>query len=174
MARCKRLFFALWPPTSVQECIVRSAGPAIQQGKPVARERLHLTLAFLGNVDHATAAALIANTQAIKGQDMPLTLLRLGYFHRARTMWLGPEDPPAALGELVAALHRVTRAAGIDSAARQFRPHVTLARSTTPPGVGSLSEPIHWRARHFSLTESTQVDGRPIYRDLAQYFLSAV
>ncbi len=53
-----RLFFALWPdpPTRTALAMLVDGLPLVG-GRRVPAENLHLTLAFLGNVDEGAAAA---------------------------------------------------------------------------------------------------------------------
>ena len=50
-----RLFFALWPPEDLSRALADGAEALARRfgGKPARRETIHLTLAFLGEVDAA-------------------------------------------------------------------------------------------------------------------------
>lgn len=169
MAERKRLFFCLWPPASVRKAIVQAADEAGIQGKRVAEARLHLTLAFLGDVDVATLERLLTHVNAINARAFDLQLDQLGYFARAQVVWLGPEQTPAALSALAAAVSRASANSGIPVGSQDFRAHVTLARRAAQPEQAAMTGPVFWPVRGFSLTESTQVNGAPVYRDLASW-----
>lgn len=170
----QRLFLALWPPAPVQAVIAECARQAADSGRLVPPKRLHLTLAFLGDVDSATRDALITRVAAIDAAAVDLTLARFGYFPRARIVWLGPRQAPDALLSLAAALRDAARAVGIRLPSSPFRPHVTLARLVGPPGARGADVSVRWQARHFSLSESVFHQGRAQYRDLARFPLSTV
>lgn len=123
-----RLFVALWPTPAVRDAIAawqgRWAWPA--GAKPVAAERLHLTLQFLGMVPEDRLPALAAALATVAVQ--PLT-----------TRWGRVQDwdgiavlRPLAMSGALQALHeacgRAVQAAGLPTEARRFRPHLTLAR----------------------------------------------
>lgn len=174
MPDTKRLFFALWPPAAVQEAIAECAVSAGIRGKRVARERLHLTLAFLGDVDATVPDDLCAAADAIEAEAFDLVLSRLGHFYRASVAWVGPEATPGALADLAGQVRGAAGDAGVPVRSRRFRPHVTLARRAGRPSDWMLDAPIHWPVRDFSLTESVQIDGRAVYRDLARWSLTPV
>ncbi|HVJ28828.1 MAG TPA: 2'-5' RNA ligase family protein, partial [Gammaproteobacteria bacterium] len=52
-----RVFFALWPDDATRAAISRATRDAVRSsgGRPIAKERLHVTIAFLGEL---TAAGL--------------------------------------------------------------------------------------------------------------------
>lgn len=79
----QRLFFALWPPEPVQVAIAECADTAGISGRRVATERVHLTLAFLGNVDSAAVAHLETLAGVIEAHAFELVLTRYGHFPRA-------------------------------------------------------------------------------------------
>lgn len=169
MADRKRLFFCLWPPDSVRKAIVETAKKDDIRGKRVTDSRLHLTLAFLGDVDTAVLDRLIANVNAIDAQAFDLALCRIGYFPRAKVAWLGPEQTPKALSALAAAVGRAAADSGVTVESKAFRAHVTLARRAAQPKQSVMVDPVCWPVREFSLTESTQVNGSPVYYDLASW-----
>jgi 2'-5' RNA ligase len=102
----------------------------------VRAENLHLTLAFLGEVEAARMAGLetALRRQAAGATPFVARTAAAGAFpsHGAlRVVWLGVE-PAAAFVELA----RVARAACTEAAlpfdAKPFAPHLTLARCKTP------------------------------------------
>ena len=130
-----RLFAALELPADVRTQLAefgRAAAGHDQALRPVARDALHLTLAFLGHraldeVDPAREAV-----RAVAGTPAPA--LALG-----EVLWLAPrrphvltialEDSGGALGALHAGVvAQLTAALPWEPEARPFRPHVTVAR----------------------------------------------
>jgi 2'-5' RNA ligase len=102
----------------------------------VRPENLHLTLAFLGEVEPARIPGLEAalRREAAGATPFPARTAAAGAFpsHGAlRVVWLGVE-PAAAFVELA----RVARAACTEAAlpfdGKPFAPHLTLARCKTP------------------------------------------
>ena len=111
-----------------------------QSVRLVPRERMHLTLVFLGDVPEdrlpaakAAVAAGVARWAAGRDRGSRLPHIRIGgggRFGRGRftTLWAGVRGDVAALGDLVGDLRRELRTAKLPFDVKPFRPHVTLAR----------------------------------------------
>ncbi len=124
-----RTFLAIELPDEVRDALVR-LGRQIRVGRMVAPENLHLTLAFLGEQDEETLAALHECLEA--GPPFPgfdLRLAGLGVFggRSPRALYVAADPSPGLMG-----LHRAIlaglRQVGIEPERRRYRPHVTLAR----------------------------------------------
>lgn len=68
----RRLFFALWPEQTVCKQLMEWQS-LIALGQTVAPERLHITLAFLGDVDNSQYAQLVWRASAIQSSQFELT-----------------------------------------------------------------------------------------------------
>lgn len=155
---------------------------------------LHLTLAFLGDVEREALGPLAAALEGhLTGAAAPQLVLRgAGAFPRRgaeRVLWLGA-DEPAAEGRL-AELHRRTLAgveAGLGAAGielprelrgggRPFRPHVTVARPKRPPGRApeaffGLASGRTVAVEEATLFESVRApSGPPVYEPRATFAL---
>ncbi|MES1943368.1 2'-5' RNA ligase [Salinisphaera sp. PC39] len=168
----RRLFFALWPPRDVADEIAVRARDSGVRGRLVPPEKLHLTLAFLGDVPAERIDALLAAGDGIRAVDFDLCLSRLGYFRGPRAAWVGPKTTPAPLAALAAGVREAAAAAGIGRETRGFRAHVTVARRAEPPRRVRLPEPVAWRPDAFELTESARVAGKAVYRPLRRWPLA--
>jgi len=170
--RTRRLFFALWPDdaTRARLAAISAALPA-RCGRRVATGNLHITLSFLGSVEAARLDCLRRGPDAIRAPALTLPLERLGWFRRARVVWLAPEDAhvPPALIELVGAVNRVVRGCGLEPDGRAWRPHLTLTRKAAKPPREQAFEPVYWDIREFTLVESVTHDKGPEYRVLARW-----
>ena len=155
-----RLFFALWPGDDVRARIVAAAAPVLtaSAGRQVPAARLHLTLAFLGAVAPARVADVVAAAARCRGRAFDLTLDALGHWPQPRVLWLGCRATPPALTALVTALWDELGACGLARPARDFAPHVTLARGVArppwPPDRLPQPPPVHWPVRQFALVRS--------------------
>ncbi len=99
----------------------------------VALESLHLTLAFLGELDDARleAAEQATAVAAREGPPFTLALTHLGTFGSARAprvIWAGVSGDIAALGNLQGRLATELELRGFPHEDRPFSPHLTLAR----------------------------------------------
>jgi len=141
-----RLFLALWPDEFTREAIA-----AWQQSwrwpagaKLVDRERLHLTMQFIGSVPAARVPELAS------GLRVPFETAEI-LFEKGK-VWPGgiavlqPQSTPQPLLRLHARLARAVAALGLPVEERPLRAHVTLARKApgaTPPSAGAS---LRWRA----------------------------
>ncbi|HEV2460292.1 MAG TPA: RNA 2',3'-cyclic phosphodiesterase [Ktedonobacterales bacterium] len=104
--------------------------PAVRFTPP---EGLHLTLAFLGELDgDRLAEAYAAACAAAQGvTPFTLALMNLGFFgppRGPRVLWAGVGGDLAALTTLHQQLAQQLEARGFPLDARPFAPHLTLAR----------------------------------------------
>jgi RNA 2',3'-cyclic 3'-phosphodiesterase len=164
-ATTRRVFFALWPTVRTRLALARSAKRAIRRcgGRPTPPRHLHLTVAFLGKVDHRQLERALSIPPIAVG-PIDLVLDRLGYWARPRILWLGPAERPPALVELETRLWDGLVAAGFRREPRAFVPHVTLARAAR--AVDEPVAPVRWPARRLALVESVPAAKGSRYRPL--------
>lgn len=124
-----RLFVALRPPRAMRERLL-----AMMEGVSGARwqddGQLHLTLRFIGDVQHRLAEDLAAALATVDGPCPAIALSGVGTFERrgrVHTLWAGIAADPA-LGILKDRIDRALERAGLPPERRTFRPHITLAR----------------------------------------------
>jgi 2'-5' RNA ligase len=162
-----RLFFAIWPdePAARQLAALARDLAGRVDGKPVPQAKIHLTLAFLGEV----AAERIEAARAIEldGPAFDLALDKVGGFREARVAWAGCAAPPAALLGLERSLAAVLRKGGFEVEDRPFAPHVTLVRRTRRAAPRLAQQAIAWRVREVALMRSELGTGR--YSTLAAW-----
>ncbi len=165
-----RLFLALWPGPQTRAKLQarRDAWRWGMDAAPVAPERLHLTLHFIGAVARERLPGIAT------GLQVPARSGSLDFGEDA--LWphgiavLEPRTPPAALLELHAALGAALQRLGLPLEVRPFRPHVTLAQHAA--GSVAPAEPFAWRwpVRSYALVES-QLGPNATYRVLQRYTL---
>lgn len=164
----RRVFLALWPDEAIREALFRLAGRLDVGGRSVPREHLHLTLAFPGTIEANRVDCLLDRLAGFSFAAIPLQLDQLGHFSAAKVTWLGPANPPQALGELADRVTELCRVCGIETEGRPFRPHITLRRCSRPAAQTVLDPPLHWRAEMLVLVESGRGGHPGPYRLLAQ------
>ena len=151
-----RLFYALWPDPPAQRALAELARSMAEAsgGRAVPTEKIHLTLAFLGEVDAGRLAEAEQRIADVAAEPFRLTLDRLGSFRGVRVGWAGASDPPPALCTLAANLTARLRERGFKLEERAFAPHVTLVRRIQrriePAAIGAIS----WNVEAFALVES--------------------
>lgn len=177
-----RLFVGIELPDKV-----RSDLAAICSGVPgarwVARENLHLTLRFIGNVEESAVADIDLALSRLKAPAFDLVIAGIDQFCKGRRptmLWAGVDKNPA-LSHLQARVETAMQRAGLPPEGRRFTPHVTLARLRNVNGerlrtfiaANALyrSEPI--RVDRITLFSSFLAHSGAIYRVEAEYALDA-
>ncbi len=157
-----RLFFALWPDASAAERLELLARELVQStgGKAVPRAKIHLTVAFLGEVTPEGAVAASAVAASLRAPAPDIALDRVGFFPGARIAWAGSGTPSGALMTLHAKLVQALREAGLGLEDRGFVPHVTLARRIVKASSGAAIQAIGWRADELALVRTEAGTGR--------------
>ena len=128
--RAKRLFVSLDLPETIAAALVR-LDPHLRGVRWLSAEQIHLTLAFLGNVDPETEEKLRANLLAIHFGAFFLPLQGLGTFPakgRPKILWLGVGRGHPHLFQLHKKVTDAALAAGLEADLRPWHPHLTLAR----------------------------------------------
>jgi RNA 2',3'-cyclic 3'-phosphodiesterase len=176
-----RLFVALDPPAPVRDALA-----ALRAEVPGARwltpEQMHLTLAFIGEVDEASAQAIETALAGVRASSVEAALTELGAFpnRRAPRVLVASVAETPALLDLQARVARALGAAGVGLEMRPFRPHLTLARLKYPDRRsvdGFLDQPIPslpFPAEAFHLYASSPTPGGSRYRRLRSYDLPGV
>lgn len=178
-----RCFVALpLPPSAVKALL-----PALRElegapdVRPVAADRLHITLKFLGAVPDQRLPALCAVLKAVTpGRAPECRLGALGAFpspRAARVVWAGVEDEGACGEWLARADPEFERVLGAPLETRPFRPHITLARAASRRGTAEIQRrlpqippprKVTWIAEEAVLFSSALGPGGARYSDLAR------
>jgi 2'-5' RNA ligase len=155
-----RLFFALWPDAAASGRLERLAGELAgrSNGKAVPAEKIHLTLAFLGNVAEERVAELLA--VGIEAPAFPMRLDCVGGFRKVGVAWAGVESAPPELLSLQSKLVHALGRLGFSLEERAYVPHVTLVRKVRDSVARSGIEPIEWRVGEVALMRSDTGTGR--------------
>ena len=141
-----RLFVGIDLPTAVDDHLeLMSTG--LFGARWEGREKFHLTLRFLGEVDGRVHRAAIDALQALESPPFTLQLKGVGVFPprgQPGSVWAGVADagPVTQLRHKVEGLLR--RVHGIEPDPRKFAPHVTVARV----GDCELDEVMRYVADH--------------------------
>lgn len=157
IAKHERLFFALWPPDTVRQQIVKrlnslSGLPA--GARLVTPVNLHMTLHFLGNINKQSIDCYIQQAREVKISPFELQLSEIGFFQKPKVVWLGCDGIPPQLVQLQYDLGGYISHCGFQIESRPFHPHVTLARKIYHPVDVSSLEPVSWTVDAFVLVKS--------------------
>ncbi|HLX57030.1 MAG TPA: RNA 2',3'-cyclic phosphodiesterase [Ktedonobacteraceae bacterium] len=167
-----RTFIALEMHASMQRALARIIDRAAQELPAlhwVDPAGIHLTLAFLGELDDDQLALAKEATRAA-AQDFPsfeYHLTSLGIFGspiQPRVIWMGIEDQPSGqlhgspLQQLRRTLNRELERRNFEVEKRPFSPHLTLAR------IKQSLSPIEQQALQRLLHTNQAAAASPLYR----------
>ena len=111
--------------------------------------QLHVTLRFIGDVDHAVAEDVALALGTVAAPQATLSIEGVGMFDtrgRPSALWAGiaPREPLAALHRKID--HALVRL-GLAPEGRAYLPHITLARMK-----GAVGSADAWLAEHAALS----------------------
>lgn len=115
--------------------------------KWVARENLHVTLKFLGDVDSGRIEAVCsAMASAVEGVEaFSMGVSGVGAFpnpRRPRTVWVGLDSGAESLAEVAQRVDSALAGLGFPKEDRKFTGHVTIGRVKDERRIGSLPEAL--------------------------------
>ena len=151
-----RLFFALWPDEGVRARLAHWSRElhAVCGGRPMRAENLHLTVAFLGNVENARVAEVERAAGEVAPRVVSLVLDQPGYWKQNRIAWAGASTVPAGIEAFAAELRSALERSRISFDTKGFVSHVTLLRDAREPRAMPALDPIEWRLDGFALVQS--------------------
>ena len=150
-----RLFFAIWPDDAVKERLDELARRLHRAcgGRRLMRESIHITLIFLGEVDHVED--LLEAASSVSGRAFEIRIDKTVYWKHNRIAWAGTSSVPENLGMLVDELKKALKREGLSYDERgDYVPHVTLVRKAMMPADMPEFEPFSWSVSEFCLVES--------------------
>jgi RNA 2',3'-cyclic 3'-phosphodiesterase len=186
-----RLFVAIHAAPAVKDAAEAVIGRLRGAGHVgwVTRERLHLTLKFLGSTPPDKVpelrAALAKNANAFS--RFVVYSSGVGAFPNLRkpqTVWLGVDDQPGRLGDLAEGVDRAVQPIGFEREMRPFRAHLTLGRVRSPRGLAELAHKLRaaageppqraaWPVDEYLLVQSVLRPSGPDYTILDRFPLTA-
>ncbi len=108
-------------------------------------ENIHLTVKFFGNVPQKKIARISDAASRVVKQfnKFEIQIGNTGAFPKVsqpRVLWIGIADPTGELARLHQLFETECSAEGFDEEARDFRPHLTIARLRRPEGAKAVAE----------------------------------
>ena len=169
-----RLFFALCPDEGVRSALQSASRNLIanSDGRPIAPEHYHITLAFLGSVPAALeeelAARAVEAAKEVPAHPFSFDLDELGFWASSQVIWYGCQRTPDTLREFALELRARLKAAMLPPHPGKFVPHVTLARWVRKPAALPPAPRIPWQAREVTLLRSETLTSGVRYTPLAR------
>jgi 2'-5' RNA ligase len=146
-----RCFVGLWPDADAAVRLVSLAdelGREYPHARRITRANLHLTLAFIGDLESDAAQRVALLLGALPVVPFTWTIDSIGSFAGPRVAWAGGPTRPA-LQALVDTVRELLTAAQVRFDQRPFVPHVTLLRHLPRTAAGlerPIEPPIAWQA----------------------------
>lgn len=166
-----RLFVAVWPPAEVLDVLGRLPRPDHPGVRWTPRDRWHVTLRFLGEVDDGELAPLETALGEIVAEH-PARPVRLGpaMTRLGRSVLVVPVDGLDDLGQAVTS---VTADVGAPPEDRPFSGHLTvgraLGRGPVPATLAGAPVEADWQATEVTLVRSRLGPGGPRYETIARF-----
>jgi len=168
-----RLFIALELPDSIRETLA-GIGPPMRRVRWLLPDQMHLTLAFLGDVDAEAQAALETKLAEIRVASFVIPITGIGTFGHShpKVIWAGVGHGHPHLFALHKKVLDAALAAGLPTELRAFHPHITIARAdgasraSLKPFLKKHADTEFGMARmdHFTLFSSQLLSGGARYR----------
>lgn len=150
-----RCFIAAWPDARARVALARLSDDVrrrIAHRRATRADDLHLTLAFIGDLDDDVAFDLAAAIATVHFEAINWLLNRLGFFEQAGVVWAGGERT-IPLDELANRMRALLDNMRIAYDQRPLVPHVTLMRGVRDFAAETIS-PIEWRVASVALYRS--------------------
>lgn len=169
-----RLFFALWPPPRAARRLYAWAEKAAREtrGRVTRAETIHLTLAFLGEVDEEKLPLAIEAGRGAGGNAHSLPIEQARWWAHNRIVWVGPNEIPAPLAALAAELKSNLVQAGFGMEERAFAAHVTLIRKANEPHALPPLPALEWPVDEFVLVRSALSREGASYEPIERFALT--
>ncbi|MDO5702751.1 MAG: RNA 2',3'-cyclic phosphodiesterase [Lachnospiraceae bacterium] len=131
------------------------------KGSFVPKQNLHVTLAFIGEVDSATEVKEALKTVSVK--PFRLSFTELGHF--GDLIWVGVKGNQG-LSSAVRSVREAFDRAGIDYDRKKFEPHITLIRKAAGPWQHAPAPKGDMMVNKISLMKSERRDGKQVYTEV--------
>lgn len=170
-----RLFFAAWPAAELQEKLGSLAQELKREcgGRATAASNIHLTLAFLGDVERSRVARFESIAASIKARRFDLLVEHVEYWQHNRIVWGGVNESPDALHALVNDLGSALAPEGFRPERRPYVPHITLLRNARRAPLASAIAPVGWPVSRLALVESARSESGRAYEVLREWPLGS-
>ncbi len=165
-----RAFIALDIPDTVKKNlsdVIRHLSAVTSNARWVSPSRMHLTLAFLGDIPGGAAVDVQRAMEQVCGSTTPFSfeVKGIGHFgagNGIRLLWCGIHEPSGCLERLKSGLDDLLAPLGFLPESRSFHPHITLGRFKRPSGDVALRETLDERSEQ--VAGEAFADGLTLYK----------
>lgn len=181
-----RVFLALWPDVPIRKRLAQEGRQLHDRfhGRLTRQETIHLTLAFIGNLDRERLPALVEGLKTVSVPAFEVVFDRAGCWKHNKIAYLSSEQPPEALLQLVKGIESALVNLDVPFDRRPFKTHITLIRKAdctkgnpaqgrvpASPEWGGFT-PIAWSVKEFVLVESVLSAEGASYQVVGRFPLS--
>jgi len=168
-----RLFFALWPDTSVRDSLYTVAKNRQLElgGRVMPAETLHLTLLYLGETPAERLPELECAAATVHAPVFDFVIERFAGWRHNGIGYAAPSQPSDEMLSLVKQLRACVTEAAFSFDQRAFVPHVTLLRKVEQESPMQPIKPLTWTVREFVLVQSVPDVGGGCYETLGRWLL---
>ncbi len=177
-----RLFISVEVPENIAHSIKRLQQIIGEQelfvGSYVRPSHLHITLAFLGEIDPDSLPEITCALHLVSAHSFSFSLetLTVNSWHHPHVLWFSINCP-----ELTLLAEQIARVLPMALEPRPFHGHVTIARIKRLLRGDELRKlfesmaiaRMHWHVTHFNLKESTLTPTGSNYRTIESFKLKA-
>ncbi len=170
----KRLFFGLALDEHSKTHIYNWLTRDVKTYRPlINKNNLHLTLAFLGNVNANDEKRYISYAEQIKAKSFALSFGDTGYWQQTGIFYLRPSGIPKQLDMLASSLRNKSHKLATYHNPFAFNPHITLVRGAKrqEPTVYNKMAPLNYKFKQFTLFHSTRIDNQLTYVPIQHFSL---
>jgi 2'-5' RNA ligase len=167
------VFFALWPPARTAARLAQWAQDLAREtgGRATRQETIHLTLAFIGEIETARVEDAIAAARSLHAAAHKLLIEQAVYWAHNRILWVGPQRSSAPMQRLARELGKALRRTGFALERRPFAAHVTLIRKARAPRALPPLPKVEWPVDEFVLVRSVLSNEGSQYAVLERFAL---
>ncbi|MCZ7610844.1 MAG: RNA 2',3'-cyclic phosphodiesterase [Ignavibacterium sp.] len=147
-----------------------------------SREKLHITLKFIGNTHQDKTNELIDQLKIITDYSViKCSLEKFDFFYRDAVpsiLWAGLKIDES-ITKVIKHIDEILESLSINSDKKKFEPHITLMRFRKDPGISFVNtfknfsfEPIIFQANSITLFNSVLEPKGSVYHEMKKYFLN--
>ncbi len=165
-----RYFFALVPSHTLAQALFKQALELFDDTSSLTpKNRLHLTLVFLGEMSVTQREELISQANIISHQTFELEIDRAESFEHSEVSFFTTSHTPEVLQKLSEQLRQLAKSLAIAISEKPFIPHMTIRRGLPLAEKRPLNKTIKWQVDTFYLLKCTPKSQDKGYEVIAKF-----
>jgi 2'-5' RNA ligase len=136
-----------------------------QRGNFSQPSNLHLTLAFIGEVNPNKTEKIKAIMDTVTFEPFDITAERIGTYAGGTLWWVGLREEKPLMNLQAEVSHKLALR-GFEMDPRKYHPHITLGREVVTDRVPWEIEPFGETVSSIDLMKSERIGGKLIYTEI--------